>query len=246
MSPLNEKYRLGHLSVSAGDLCQILSRVRECVEAKGHSYCIPINVTKYGLSRKDSKLCDAINAADLVIADGVPMVCLARRFGHADVHRVTGIELAEALMGLAASKSWRVYFLGASQENLDTAVGKLQQRFANLQVCGRRNGFFRDEDLPLVVDEINRAEPDVLLLGLGLPQKEYFVADQFDELRVPFCLTVGGAFDIWSGAKKRTPVMLQRVGLEWLYRSFYDVGKGLTLMRHGAEFVKDFLRGQAV
>ena len=100
--------------------------------------------------------------------------------------------------------------------------------------------------MPSIVEQIKQVEPHILLLGLGLPQKEYFIADYFNQLNVPFCLTVGGAFDIWSGAKKRTPAVLQRFGLEWVYRSFYDVRKGRTLLLYSAQFAKDFVRGKSV
>ena len=146
-----------------------MQSIEAAVEQRKHTYCIPINVTKCGLSRKDAKLRDAINAAQFVIADGIPMVWLGRRFGCHNVHRVTRIELAEQLMARAAEKDWRIFFLGASQDNLAAAITNLGVRFADLQVAGARNGYFT-----------------------------------------------------------KTPFILQRAGLEWLYRSCYDFRKGLT------------------
>lgn len=192
------------------------------------------------MTRQDGKLRDVINDAGYVIADGLPIVWLARRLGYGDVHRVTGIDLAESLLACAGENGWKLYFLGASPENLVQTLSRVSDRYRDITICGSHHGYFDAAKIPNLIRDINASRPDVLFLGLGLPQKEYFLADHFGALDVPFCITVGGAFDIWGGAKKRTPRALQRVGLEWLFRTAYDWRKASTLARYMRSFLFDF------
>ena len=85
---------LGHLKVSLGSTEAIVASIANVIARKKKNYCIPINVTKYGMSKSDTKLRDAINAAGFVVADGLPISWMARRQGHAHVQQCTGISLA--------------------------------------------------------------------------------------------------------------------------------------------------------
>ncbi len=232
---------LGHVQVTPGDLDALAARVTRWIAGRERKSCVPLNLTKYVMARSDAKLASAINGADLVIADGVAVIWLARRLGLRDVHRVTGIELAERLLASARRKGWRLYFLGAKPENLHRALHVIKQRFGNPPIAGFRDGYFKDTDVPQLISDINAARPDILFLGLGLPQKEHFLVDHLHELDVRFCLTVGGAIDVWAGAKSRAPVTIQRLGLEWLFRSIYDVSRAGLIMRYGMSFMKDLL-----
>jgi N-acetylglucosaminyldiphosphoundecaprenol N-acetyl-beta-D-mannosaminyltransferase len=233
--------RLGHVKITPGDIEAFLSRVESVIESGARSFCISLNLTKYVLSKDDLKLRDVINSAALVNADGASVYWLARRAGLKGVRRVTGIELAERLLRSSRERGWRVFLFGAKPEVLDRAVENMKKDLGDPIVVGRRHGYFKDADVPGIIDEINRSEADILLLGLGVPQKEYFVADHFDKLKVRLCLPVGGAFDVWAGAKQRAPRAIQRAGLEWLYRSFYDRSRAGLVARHGLYFLKDFI-----
>jgi N-acetylglucosaminyldiphosphoundecaprenol N-acetyl-beta-D-mannosaminyltransferase len=232
---------LGHVQVTPGDLDALAGRVARWIANGERRSCVPLNLTKYVMARTDRKLAATINRADLVVADGIAIVWLARRLGRRDVHRVTGIELAERLLSRARAQGWRLYVLGAKPENLNKAVGNLERQFNDPPIAGFRDGYFKAADVEQLVAEINAARPDILLLGLGLPQKEYFLDDHFDELDVRFCLTVGGAIDVWAGAKTRAPALVQKLGLEWFYRSVYDASRAGLILRYGLNFVKDLV-----
>ena len=119
---------LGHLQITPGDIGDCVTMVEGWIDRREKAYCIPINLTKYVVSKSDPKLSESINQADLVIADGVPIRWLGRRAGVKDVHRVTGVDLAERLLSLSKSKGWSLYFLGASPENLKRAVKRVSER----------------------------------------------------------------------------------------------------------------------
>jgi len=236
-----EHHRLGHVKISSGDLHDVLELITARISKGEKSYCIPLNLTKYVVSNRDRKLKDAISVAGLVIPDGVSMVWLSKRAGLHGIHRVTGIDLADALLSRAAKQEWTLYMLGASAGNLELAIENLRKRFGKVPIVGWRNGYFGEEDTEEIVREINTLRPDILLLGLGMPQKEYFIRDYFERLNVRFCLPVGGAFDVWAGVKDRTPSLFQRIGLEWLYRALYDKTRGLVIARYGPFFLRDLV-----
>jgi N-acetylglucosaminyldiphosphoundecaprenol N-acetyl-beta-D-mannosaminyltransferase len=193
------------------------------------------------MSKRDRKLQDVIHSADLIVSDGISMVWLSKRAGYNDVFRVTGIDLAEKLLSEAKEQEWRLFFLGASPENLKKAINNVKEKYNNPKIAGYHHGYFKLEEIEEVISLINESDVDILFLGMGMPQKEYFVSDYIDKLNVKFCMAVGGAFDIWSGAKQRTPKIIQIIGLEWLFRSFYDKSKVLNITRYGLIFLKDLL-----
>jgi N-acetylglucosaminyldiphosphoundecaprenol N-acetyl-beta-D-mannosaminyltransferase len=234
-------YPLGHLKVSGGEIPLLLSHLESCIRKKEKSYCIPLHMTKYELSRADGKLRDVILSADIVLADGAPIQWFCRRLGYTEVHHITGVEFAEAILERSGEKGWRLFFLGASPQNLGQALANIKSRHDHPQIAGSHDGYFGPEEIAAVIEEIDSCKPDILFLGLGMPQKEYFISDHFDRIGAHFLLPVGGAFDIWAGVKKRSPVVLQRMGLEWLQRSLYDRNKARNVFTYGFSFFKDLL-----
>lgn len=118
---------------------------------------------------------------------------------------------------------------------------RIGQCFDDPPIARYRDGYFEKADVPRIIEEINNARPDILFLGLGLPQKEYFLADHFHELDVRFCITVGTAIDIWADVKMRATTVVQKMGLEWLYRSVYDLTRTGLILRYGMSFMKDLV-----
>ncbi len=231
---------LGHLKISSGQIRDMVAYVEYCISQDHHAYCIPLNLTKFVVSKRDFKLRDVMNSANMIIADGLPIVWLSRRLGYKAVHRVTGIELAEMIISISKTTGWKLFFLGASAENLRKAVKKLDERFNHPNIIGCHHGYCESREIGGIIDKINCLSPDILFLGLGMPQKEYFISDYFDGIKARFCLPVGGAFDVWADKKKRTPQAIQRVGLEWLYRGIYDKTKFLNITKYGLVFLLDF------
>jgi N-acetylglucosaminyldiphosphoundecaprenol N-acetyl-beta-D-mannosaminyltransferase len=233
-------FPLGHLKITPGDLNFFLSIVENSVQKKQKSYCIPLNLTKYVVSKSDQKLKRVINSSDTVIADGIPILWLSRRLGYERVYRITGIEFAEAILGQSKSQNWKIFLLGASERNLERALEYLTGQFRPLSIVGHHHGYFNAQDIDQIVSCINSLEPDIIFLGLGMPQKEYFIDDYFHRINASFWLPVGGAFDIWAQTKKRSHPLIQKSGLEWLQRSFYNRKKAKNVLKYGLVFFKDY------
>jgi N-acetylglucosaminyldiphosphoundecaprenol N-acetyl-beta-D-mannosaminyltransferase len=87
-----------------------------------------------------------------------------------------------------------------------------------LPVVGVQHGYFADAESPRIIELVRRAEPDVLLVALGAPRQDIWIAEHLSELKVPICIGVGGTFDVLAGRVKRAPKLWRRLGLEWLFR----------------------------
>ena len=232
--------QIGKLHVSEGSLEEIRERVLGGLQDGEKAYCIPLNVTKYSMAKSDPKLLQALQQASYVTADGLPITWLARKLGYSSVQRVTGIDLSEACLQTASEQGHRLYFFGTREEVGQAAIKNLKIKYPGLNVVGYRNGFFDESDVDEIVREINDASPDILFLGLGLPQKEHFIVDHFSAMNVKFCITVGGAIDIWANVKSRAPKFVQRFGMEWIYRSLSNIKKTTDLLAYGKAFASDY------
>lgn len=155
--------------------------------------------------------------ADLVTADGVGIVIASKWYGQALPERVTGVELALRLIGHAAAENLRVFLLGASNTSLERAIGNLRDQYPSLQLAGQHGYFTADEESG-IVEQIRQFAPHVLLVGLGQPRQDVFIATHRQNLNVPLAMGIGGTLDVISGLVKRAPIAFRKIHLEWLYR----------------------------
>lgn len=186
-----------------------------------HRSChiVLVNAAKIVKARFDRELAHIIRTADFVGADGVPIVWASKLFGAPLPGRVNGTDLMERLIDLAARRGYRLYLLGAKQEIITKAVDNLMLKYADLQIAGYRNGYFRNEEEEIAaVQHIAASGADILLVGMGSPMKEKWVRRYANVLSVPIIHGVGGSFDILAGFTRRAPLWMQKVGLEWFFR----------------------------
>ena len=167
----------------------------------------------------DEELKNILNAAELVVPDGAGTVWAAHHLGYEMPERVAGYDLAQELMKRAPSKNRRVYFFGSAPGVADKAKSKAEELYPGIQIVGTRNGFFTEADEPQIIADIKAAQPDLLLVALGVPKQEKWLAKYKDELNVPVSIGVGGTFDVMAGIMKRAPKWMQRAKLEWLFRA---------------------------
>lgn len=179
---------------------------------------VVLNAGKVVQMHMDAELRDIVNDCKLINADGMAVVWAARLLGYAIPERVTGIDLMFALMELASRSGWPVYLLGAKAEVLSSVVENVLERFPELAIAGYHHGYFRPAEEEEVVRAIGASGANLLFVAFSSPKKEKFIAAHMNRLNVPFCMGVGGSFDIIAGVSRRAPPWMQRAGLEWLYR----------------------------
>ena len=167
-------------------------------------------------AKKNPRFLNILNTSQLVLADGISVVLASKIIGDPMQGRVTGVGFAQALAAAMAEEGKSLFLLGAKPGVAEKAAQRLQETYPGLKIAGTHDGYFK-EDGP-VVDAINAAHPDALLVCLGAPKQEYFMEDHDAKLEVPVMAGLGGSMDVLAGNVQRAPEFYQKHGLEWLYR----------------------------
>jgi N-acetylglucosaminyldiphosphoundecaprenol N-acetyl-beta-D-mannosaminyltransferase len=204
--------------VHAVDVRGALAQIDSFIHTRAPHYNIAINAAKVVSYHEDPALRQAIDGAHLTTMDGQAVVWAARALGQAVPERVAGADLMEHLLAHSARRGYSVYLFGATQDVVEECVARARHQHPGLKVAGHRHGYFEAKDEAAIVAAIREARPDILFLGFGSPQKEYFMTTHHRELGVPFVMGVGGTFDVFAGRVSRAPLWMQRSGLEWSYR----------------------------
>jgi N-acetylglucosaminyldiphosphoundecaprenol N-acetyl-beta-D-mannosaminyltransferase len=163
---------------------------------------------------------DALAAADLVAADGMPLVWMGRLQGRR-VSRVCGPDLMPAVIDGGRQGGARHFFYGGAEGVPERLAAALQERFPGVQVVGTRSPAFRPltpEEEIADLERINAAQPDYVWVGLGSPKQDLWIAKHRPRLNAAALLAVGAAFNIHTGELRRAPRWMQGAGLEWLFR----------------------------
>ncbi len=168
-------------------------------------------------ARSDPELMEIINGSGLVTADGIGIIYAAKLLGRKLPGRVTGIGLVTALFERMAERGETVYLFGAKPGVAEKAAERIDADFPGIKVAGTHDGYFSDD--ADVIEDINRAKPDLLLVCLGAPKQEKWMASRSGVVDAGLMMGLGGVLDVYAGNVKRAPKLFQRLGLEWLYRA---------------------------
>lgn len=183
--------------------------------AEEHSgQIVTINPEMVQAASKNKEFADIINNAELVVPDGIGVEIGLKILGYR-VRRIAGIELGRALIEKFAGQP--VAFVGAKPEIIEKAVGNLKKEVPALNSVYIQDGYFKDDER--VLSELEAAQPRLVLVALGSPKQEFFINEAKKRLPAALFIGLGGSFDVWSGVVKRAPVIYQKLGLEWLYRT---------------------------
>jgi N-acetylglucosaminyldiphosphoundecaprenol N-acetyl-beta-D-mannosaminyltransferase len=169
-------------------------------------------------AQRDPRFRAIVNGCALSLCDTVGLLAVARWRGAPLRDRVTGVELIERLCARAAECGLPVYFLGGANGVAADAAAILEVRFPGLPVAGARSGFFEEAQTPEIVAAIAASGARLLLVGMGSPRQEYWLAEHLRETACGVGIGVGGSFDVIGGRVARAPQLVRGLGLEWLYR----------------------------
>jgi N-acetylglucosaminyldiphosphoundecaprenol N-acetyl-beta-D-mannosaminyltransferase len=215
---VTDRIQLFGCEIDRLDMAETVAFCDELIQAPGFHQQVSINTAKLVALQDDDRLREVINRCSLINADGQGVVWASRLLGDPLPGRVAGIDLMMRLLGLAATKGYRVYILGARQDALELAVERLRSRYPRLVLAGYRNGYFTDSENGEICVEIRDSRPDLLFVAMSSPKKEYWLGQYGPELGVSFAMGVGGAIDVVAGVTRRAPALWQQLGLEWLFR----------------------------
>jgi len=216
------KVTIGDAVIDNVTMAEAVTAVERFIARRRPSIVVTPNVDHIVRLRGDTEFRRAYRAADLVLADGAPLLWAARLLGTPLRQKVSGSDLFPEVCRRAARKGYRLFFLGGRPDSARLAAEGLRRRFPGIRIVGvlcPPFGFERDEtENQRCVRMIREANPDVLLVGLGSPKQEKWIHAHYERLGVPVCIGIGATFEFAAGIVKRAPAWMQQHGLEWFWR----------------------------
>jgi N-acetylglucosaminyldiphosphoundecaprenol N-acetyl-beta-D-mannosaminyltransferase len=210
------------------NLAEALDRIEQMVlagRASGRVHQVAtVNADFVVQALFDPELRYLLQHADLLTADGMPLVWGMRLLGISLPGRVTGADLVPALAQRAAQRGLSIYFLGGEPGVAARAADLLKSKYPELQVAGVHSpshSSVLDMDTSFL-EEIRSAGPDILLVAFGNPKQEKWIGMYGRRLGVPVMIGVGGSLDFIAGQTRRAPEWMQRSGLEWVFRLLHE------------------------
>ena len=165
---------------------------------------------------RNAEFMEKLNSADMLIPDGIGVVYASKMLKKPLSERVAGFDLSKRLLAYAAKEGLSVYLLGAKPSVAEKAAENLKKEYGGLKIAGVHDGYFKDDEK--VVADINDKKPDLLLVCLGFPKQEEWIAKNREKLAVRLMIGAGGSLDVFSGETERAPDFYVNHGLEWFYR----------------------------
>lgn len=206
------------VTVDATSVTDAVRTIETWVDERRGCAALYINAHIVNLIHDDPSLTAAFAQSSLTYADGMSIVWAARMLGHALPERVPLTYAIEDLASNWDERGFSVFFLGGDHGRAEQAAERLVARYPRIRVAGCHHGYFSDDESSAIVEEINASHADILLVGLGNPRQEFWVANNISQLTVAATMTCGGLFDWVSGLRKPAPRWVGRLGIEWVYR----------------------------
>ena len=167
----------------------------------------------------DPDLYLAFKGSDLLLPDGIGVVLALRFIHHIKIQRLPGCEFMHNICAHAQEHGYNIFIYGAKEEVNTGAVNKLTHLYPDLKIVGHCHGYWPDENMDQLVNQINNSNAQILFLALGSPKQEQWIEKYRSQLTtVRVCQGIGGTLDVVYGNVKRAPQFFCRYGLEWLYR----------------------------
>jgi N-acetylglucosaminyldiphosphoundecaprenol N-acetyl-beta-D-mannosaminyltransferase len=208
--------------VDAVNLDQLLKAIETLVKCGGKSMVANVNVHALNLSYRQAQFRAIFNQAVLIYCDGFGVKYAARWLGQDILTRITLAELMPELCRYYADKDISMYFIGAEPGVAQKAKNLLLARYPGLKVVGTQDGYFDKTRTSLenrqVLDDIRQANPDILVVGFGMPLQEKWIVENWDDLSFRVAFPVGAMFDYITEKVVRAPRWMTDNGLEWLGR----------------------------
>ncbi len=218
-SPIKKgRFKLLNTYVNAVSMDETISMVEKIIEKRVPTQHVVINASKVNLMENDTELRRIVNSCPLINADGASIVWAAKRLNVPLELRVTGCDLFQELVKVAAEKGYKIYLFGAKEEVVKRVKEIFEEKYPTIKIVGYRNGYFTEKDEPEIVSDMANSDADMMFVAFSSPKKEYWVNKYLKDINIPFVMGVGGSFDVVAGVTERAPKWMQEHGMEWFYR----------------------------
>ncbi|MBD8165488.1 lipopolysaccharide N-acetylmannosaminouronosyltransferase [Erwinia persicina] len=211
-------YQIRGISLSGfSDMAQFVDYLNQQGELKTGTL-VAINAEKVLTAEADAAVYQLIDAAEYKYADGISIVrSIRKKYPQANVSRIAGADLWEALMERAGREGTPVFLIGGQPAVLAQTMDKLR-RLWNVNIVGSQDGFFTPDQREALFTRIRESGAKLVTVAMGSPRQEILMRDCKARYPDALYMGVGGTYDVFTGQVKRAPKIWQRMGLEWLYR----------------------------
>jgi len=222
----NQRIKFLNIFIDNLSHSEALDKIESFIKNDIHNVVIPTNVDCLVKLQKDNDLLCSYESADVVLADGVPIIWGSKLLGTPLKEKVSGSDIFPKLCERASQKKYSIFFLGGIKGIGEKASIKLKLDYPDLDIVGTYSppfGFEYDShENKRIIELINKNSPDILCVFLGVPKQEKWLYQYRDQLDVKVSICLGASLDFIAGKVKRAPVWMQKNGLEWLFRIFQE------------------------
>lgn len=238
--PERETVEIWNIPFDRLDMQQSVEAIGGLVRERRPSHVVTANLNYCMLNDADASIQQITADADLILADGQPIVWRSLLQENPLPERVAGSEMIVHLCQRAAREGWRVYFLGGIDGVAETCARRLEAKFPGLQIAGTECPPFRKPSRQEHAEQLARirnAKTDLLFVAFGQPKGEKWIHENLGSLGNACCIQLGASFDFIAGTATRAPEIYQRVGMEWAYRMLSDPGRLIPRYASNAWFL---------
>ncbi len=219
-----QKEKILNFEVDSLNIQDCVDEIYSCICNGNSKYWLAcINPHSYAEACKDLYFQKALQSSNWLIPDGAGIVLASKFFKGSIKSRITGNDIFDGLnKKFEETEGVDVFFLGSSESTLQQIEKRIKQDFSNIRVVGTYSPPFMDKfnevELDLMRKAINKAKPQILWVGMSAPKQEKWIMDNIDYLDIKFAAAIGAVFDFYAGNIKRSNLIFQKSGLEWLPR----------------------------
>ncbi len=197
---------------------EVLTLIKNYSNAERNLLVTYLNQHCYNLYITNSNYRKILDEKFSVYMDGTGIFYALKLFKHKHIQRFNASDLNEKLFGYFKSAKEKVFIIGGKFTN-----DKIQLLINNgLNICGYMNGYFNFEKGKEIVDNIKKAEPDFIIIGMGVPSQEIFASKLEEQLSGKKIICVGNFLEFYLGTVKRVPKFFRNSGIEWIFRLFTE------------------------
>lgn len=221
--------------------------------ARGGKKKLVLNMNAYGVVTylKDRKYARIISKANLIYPDGWGPVFASRFFREKLPERVNVGDFIDELLSALDTNHLGLFLLGCEETIVRNTTLIIKKSYPKIRICGYHSGFFIEKKESEIVGQLKRSQPNIVMVGMGVPNQEYFLDRNWRVLPPAVYMGVGGVFYYITGMKSRAPWFIRSWGFEWLYRLFQEperLWRRYTLdnLFFGYIFLKSILKGKQI
>ncbi|MFP7171619.1 WecB/TagA/CpsF family glycosyltransferase [Terribacillus halophilus] len=207
---------IGNIKVCIDDSYTILNQFRKALEEANQKTIFFVNAHCYNLAQKDEFYREILNDSDYVLNDGIGIGLAAKLFNVRLSENHNGTDFTPRVLEIANEKKSRVFLLGGEEGIAKKAAFNIKKRYPGISKIEYQSGFFQDNSK--VISKINDFNPDILIVGMGVPLQEKWIEQFKEELNCTLLLAVGAFLDFTANKVKRAPIIFRNLKLEWVYR----------------------------